>query len=92
MSREQKWRIVPDVAEMFADPAWLNSFQIVCLGRDAESYLTDDVLAKMKRWLANDGGSLVCFRGTPTVQVGQRLGPLLPVRTAPPARRGFTSN
>ena len=60
----------------------MNSFQIIALGRDAESYLTDDVLAQLKRWLATGGGSLVCFRGTPTVQVSQRLGSLLPVRTS----------
>jgi hypothetical protein len=82
VSRGQAWQILPGVAELFSDADWLNSFQIIALGRDAESYLTDDVLAQLKRWLATGGGSLVCFRGTPTVQVSQRLGPLLPVRTS----------
>ncbi|MEX0677957.1 MAG: hypothetical protein WD063_12825 [Pirellulales bacterium] len=78
--RNESWRILPDVGEVLSG-ATLGSFQIVVLGRDAEAYLTDDVIAEFKRWLARDGGSLVCFRGTPTVQVSERLAPLLPVRS-----------
>ncbi|HEY1786320.1 MAG TPA: vWA domain-containing protein [Pirellulales bacterium] len=82
VSRGQAWQILPGAASLFSNADWLNSFQIIALGRDAESYLTDDVLVQLKRWLATGGGSLVCFRGTPTVQVNQRLGSLLPVRTS----------
>jgi hypothetical protein len=79
-TRPETWQVLNRAESLLGDPANLAKFQIVVLGRDAEAYLSDDALAAIKRWLARDGGSLVCFRGSPTVQVTQRLGALLPMR------------
>lgn len=79
--RSEAWKILTTPGDVFSDDQALASYQVIILGRDADGYLSDDVLAGLKRWLARDGGSLVCFRGTPTVQVSQRLGSLLPVRS-----------
>ena len=59
------------------------------LGRSAEVFLTDEALAKLRKWLAEGEGSLVCFRGPPASQIGQRLGELMPVRWAPAAESRF---
>ncbi len=88
-TRPETWQVLSRVESLLADPAALAKFQIVVLGRDAEAYLTDDALIAIKRWLARDGGSLVCFRGSPTVQVSQKLGTLLPVRGTAAASRAF---
>ena len=81
-SRGEKWKVLERAEAMLADSTILAKYQIVVLGRDAEAYLTDEALGTLKRWLARDGGSLVCFRGTPTAQVSQRLGTLLPVKAS----------
>ena len=78
----EEWKTVGS----FADPAqaeWLRQYQIVVLGRDAEVFLNDAVLAQLRSWLLNDGGCLVCYRGKPTALVSERLGQLLPVRWTP---------
>ncbi len=80
--RSESWRNLPSVADALGNDKPLSGYQIVILGRDAEVYLTDAMLAMLRQWLSRDGGSLVCFRGTPTVQMSQRLGALLPVRTS----------
>ena len=59
------------------------------LGRNAEAFLTDDALAKLRKWLTESEGSLVCFRGPPASQIGQRLGDLMPLRWAPAAESRF---
>ena len=79
--RAEDWKLLKSPDELLADDEALSKFQVVVLGRDAESYLTDAVLARLSRWLAREGGSLVCFRGTPTAHVNHRLRGLLPVRS-----------
>jgi hypothetical protein len=80
---QEQWQIVGDIAGALADGQMLKTYQIVVLGRDADSFLTDAVLAQLKTWLSREGGALVCSRGQPTSQVNQRLGQLLPVRWTP---------
>jgi hypothetical protein len=80
---QEQWQIVGDIAGALADGQMLKTYQIVVLGRDADSFLTEPVLAQLKTWLSREGGSLVCSRGQPTSQVSQRLGQLLPVRWTP---------
>ncbi len=70
-------------------PNALASYQIVILGRSAEVFLTDDGLAKLRKWLVEGEGSLVCFRGPPAAQINQRLGELMPVRWTPTAESRF---
>jgi hypothetical protein len=51
----------------------LAAYQIVILGRNAEVFLTDDALAKLRKWLVESEGSLVCFRGPAAIR-GQSWG------------------
>ncbi len=86
--REQ-WAIEKDAGKFLSDADSLASYQIVVLGRNAEIFLTDDALAKLRKWLAEGEGSLVCFRGLPASQIGQRLGELMPMRWAPAGEQRF---
>jgi hypothetical protein len=67
----------------------LSEYQIVVLGRDAESFLTAEVLERLGTWLSRDGGSLVCFRGAPVATLNQKLARLMPVRWAPSPESRF---
>ncbi len=78
--RPQDWKILTDGSQLLADAKSLDTYQVVILGRDAEAYLNDEALAQLRRWLRESGGSLVCFRGSPTAQINQHLATLLPVR------------
>jgi hypothetical protein len=86
--REQ-WAIEKDAGKFLADAGALATYQIVILGRNAEAFLTDDALAKLRKWLTESEGSLVCFRGPPASQIGQRLGELMPLRWTPTAESRF---
>ncbi|MGB7735554.1 MAG: hypothetical protein WBL72_17895 [Thermoguttaceae bacterium] len=86
--REQ-WAIEKDAGKFLADADALAKYQIVILGRNAEAFLTDDALAKLRKWLTESEGSLVCFRGPPASQINQRLGDLMPLRWAPAAESRF---
>lgn len=80
--RVDRWEILADPSEILGDATRLRSYTIVVIGRDAEAFLTDDALTNLRRWLARDGGSLVCYRGSPAARVGERLARILPVRWA----------
>lgn len=80
---QEEWKVLGDFASALADGDMLASYQIVILGCDADVYLTDAVLARLRTWLSQDGGALVCSRGQPAPQVNQRLAQLLPVRWTP---------
>jgi hypothetical protein len=86
--REQ-WAIEKDAGKFLSDADALAKYQVVILGRNAEAFLTDDALAKLRKWLSESEGSLVCFRGPPASQINQRLGDLLPLRWAPAAESRF---
>lgn len=79
IAAKQNWRIASDGQSMLADPEFLNQFRVVVLGRSTEAFLTDEALIELRKWLANQEGSLVCFRGAPASQLTQRLGSLMPV-------------
>lgn len=79
-AREDTWEIARGEQHWLDDPQQLSRFQVVILGRDAEAFVTDEALVQLKKWLRQGDGSLVCFRGPPTSQIGDRLGELLPVR------------
>jgi hypothetical protein len=80
---EEQWTIEKDVGGLLTDPAMLKEQQIVILGRGAEMFLSDAALVRLKKWLTDEEGSLVCFRGPPSSRISQRLGELLPVRWVP---------
>ncbi|MEN6459164.1 MAG: hypothetical protein ABFC63_09560 [Thermoguttaceae bacterium] len=80
--REQ-WTIEKDAAGLLSDADALRPYQVVVLGRNTDAFLTDEALAKLRKWIVESDGSLVCFRGAPTSQISQRLGELMPVRWTP---------
>jgi hypothetical protein len=84
-----QWAVLPDAAAVFNNDGGLRGYQLVVLGRDAEAFLTDAVLAQLQDWVARDGGCLVCYRGPPTGQANLRLGRLLPVRWTPAPEARF---
>jgi hypothetical protein len=77
------WKIVGDPAEVLGDADALKSYQVIVLGRDAEQFLTGVAMDRLQAWVSREGGSLVCYRGSPTVQAHERLARLLPVRWTP---------
>jgi hypothetical protein len=79
----QSWTVESDADVILADPDALSSFQIVILGRDADRFLGGEALANLKKWVSQQEGSLVCYRGAPASQISQRLGQLMPVRWTP---------
>jgi hypothetical protein len=85
----EQWAIERDAGKFLSDAEALAKYQVVILGRNAEAFLTDDALAKLRKWLTESEGSLVCFRGPPASQISQRLGDLMPLRWAPAAESRF---
>lgn len=79
-TQQETWEIRNAAAPLLEDYDLLARYQVIVLGRDAEAFLTERGLINLKKWLAQEEGSLVCFRGVPAAQVNQRLGELLPVR------------
>ena len=82
-NRTEQWANVADGGHWLADAKQLSTYQVVVLGRDAEVFLTDEALARLRRWVSRDAGSLVCFRGPPEAQLSQRLAQMMPVRWTP---------
>ena len=89
VARTDEWTIRKDAAKILSDPESLKPYQIVVLGRSAEVFLSDEALVRLKKWLADGDGSLVCFRGPPASQISQRLGELMPVRWTPSRESRF---
>lgn len=87
--REEQWRIAADPAAVLTSADALKDVQIVVLGREVGCFLTDEVVARLRNWVAREGGALVCYRGAPEVQISQPLGALMPVRWAPTRETRF---
>ena len=87
--RSEEWNIETDASGILADPQRLAEYQVVVLGRDAEVYLSDEAVARLSQWLADQNGALVCFRGPPASQLSRRLGDLIPVRWSPGREERF---
>ncbi|HEX4796680.1 MAG TPA: hypothetical protein VH370_23005 [Humisphaera sp.] len=86
--RTEKWKVVTDPSLALASADALSHYQIIVLGRDAEPFLTEAAIANLQNWIAKSGGSLVCYRGSPTSQNSERLARLLPVKwTSSPESR-----
>jgi hypothetical protein len=86
---DDQWTIETGAGKFLADPAALASYQIVILGRNAEVFLSDESLARLGKWLDGSDGSLVCFRGAPSLKTSQRLEELMPVRWTASAESRF---
>lgn len=86
--REESTEIITTLPEVLESSEQLAQYQVVVLGRDAESFLSEPVLERLRMWISREGGSLVCFRGAPVAQMNQQLARLMPVRwTASPEAR-----
>ncbi|MBN1588268.1 MAG: VWA domain-containing protein [Pirellulales bacterium] len=88
-ARLDRWAVCQNADKQLGNANRLGTFQIIILGRDADVFLTDDVLARLKKWLVDGEGSLVCFRGPPSSQINQRLAELMPVRWTPSRESRF---
>lgn len=58
----------------------IGEYQIIMLGRESDVFLTDDAIVNLRRWVSQEGGSLVCYRGAPVSTTREALGRMLPVR------------
>ena len=79
-AQSEQWEIVTTAGDVLANSDEIKDYQIIFLGRDSEDFLSDAGLEGLRDWLGSGGGSLVCTRGSPAANVGQRLNVLLPIR------------
>lgn len=79
-TRSDDWSIERDLTSPLESMELLDSFRVVMLGRDANSFLTDQAIENLRTWIAQSGGCLLCSRGAPTDQVATKLAEILPVR------------
>ena len=79
-TRLDDWKILPAPNEVLGGKDGLARYQIVVLGRDADVFLAEDSLSRLREWIVKEGGALVCYRGAPAAQLAQPLARLLPVR------------
>ncbi len=75
----ETWKIIADPKSLLASVDHLAGYQIVVLGRNVGPFLNDDAIANLQTWVAQQGGALVCYRGSPTDRRDPRLEKLLPV-------------
>lgn len=87
-TRDDAWTIVSDPKELLASAERLRTYQIVVLGRDSEPFLGKEAIANLQDWIADEGGSLVCYRGAPTSSENESLARLMPVKFSPGNRSG----
>ncbi|MCG8651525.1 MAG: VWA domain-containing protein [Pirellulales bacterium] len=74
------WQILESPDAVIGSADSLKKYQVIVLGRDAEAYLDDTTLGRLRNWVSTQGGSLVCARGAPQSTLSEKLGRMLPVR------------
>lgn len=87
--RREDWRVAADPNSWLRDSAALEKYQVIVLGRDSDIFLGGEAPGALRNWIDRDGGSLVCFRGAPTVQAHQQLAAILPLRWVPARESRF---
>ncbi len=75
----ESWRVLTSGLDILQDAAALASYQVVVLGRESEVFLSEGAIENLRSWVGTTSGALVCFRGQPMAQVGERLERLMPV-------------
>ncbi|MBK8270168.1 MAG: hypothetical protein IPK83_18470 [Planctomycetes bacterium] len=78
--RTGEWEILQTTHELLGAIDKLREYNVIVVGRDADEFLTDATLTPLRKWIAEEGGSLVCYRGSPTATINERLARLLPVQ------------
>ncbi|HEX8373974.1 MAG TPA: hypothetical protein VF606_02220, partial [Geminicoccaceae bacterium] len=78
--RDESWQIAADAKAFLSTPDKISGYQVIVLGRDAEAFLSDAAIATLTNWVSQLGGSLVCYRGSPTSGRNAGLEKLMPVR------------
>jgi hypothetical protein len=80
VSRVEDWKVLSGPDEVLSGRDGLRRYQVVVLGRDADVFLDEERMRRLREWIAQDGGALVCYRGAPAAQLPQPLARLLPVQ------------
>jgi hypothetical protein len=88
-SKNEKWQIITDATAVLGNAEDLKRYQIIVIGRDADPFLTPAAISNLTQWITRQGGSLVCYRGSPTVAQNDSLQRLLPVRWSPTREERF---
>lgn len=88
-AKSEKWRIISDASTVLSNADDLKKYQIIVIGRDADAFLTPAAVSNLTQWVTRQGGSLVCYRGSPTVAQSDSLQRLLPVRWSPTREERF---
>lgn len=78
--RREQVEMTSDVGAILEDEEKLGRYQVLLLGREAETYLSTTAVTNLQRWLSEGGGSLICYRGSPVAAPDRELNRLLPVR------------
>ncbi|QDT33094.1 vWA domain-containing protein [Thalassoglobus polymorphus] len=78
--RTETTELVTDEKSILLNLEKLRDYQILFLGREAETYLSDEAIENIRTWLSENGGSLVCYRGSPVAEPNRQLSRLLPLR------------
>ncbi|MFN0052098.1 MAG: hypothetical protein ACKV0T_07900 [Planctomycetales bacterium] len=76
----ESWRVLKNGADVLADAGLLRTYQVLVLGRDAEVFLSDEAIDNVRNWVSGESGAVVCYRGQPMAQVGERLERMLPIQ------------
>ena len=79
-ARVDDWKVLASPDPILAGKDGLGRYQIVVLGRDSGVFLSEELIERLRGWIAREGGALVCYRGAPAAQLSQPLARLLPVR------------
>jgi hypothetical protein len=83
------WAIQQDAGQLLGRAGAMDRYQVLILGRGGEAFLSERAVVRLKRWLSESEGSLVCFRGPPAAAITERLNQLLPVRWTPSRETRF---
>ncbi len=78
--RQDEWKVLDKPEDLAAGRGGFGRYQIIVLGRDSDVFLDEATMGNIKRWIAQEGGALVCYRGAPSSRISQPLAQLLPVR------------
>lgn len=87
-ARTETSEVLAGVDRLLGEPEMLQPYQVVVVGREAESFLGDAAIDALRQWIGG-GGALVCYRGSPTSLVNEELRRLLPVRWTPSPESRF---